>query len=206
MISQKKTKQFLLILSIIIIGAAAICCISLLKMEKSIQKQFMVKHKNFGTKNPALDFTFEYPETGWTPVESSGRTEKYDLVYLKGPVDEKTKFTTIIHITVRPLKAGKTASELLEAYLKMDSNLTQFKAFHKEAIKIDEEKAASALCEYKAIPSYSLRGPFAAFKKRMVFVVKNDRSYEFTLNTLASKFNTYAPILEHVLKTFRFKK
>jgi hypothetical protein len=178
----------------------------LIKLPLKNQGASMSNFKIFEAKNPAFNFTFEYPGTGWTPAESQGSVEKYDLVYLRGPTDEKTKFTTLIHITVRPLEAGKTASELLEAYLKMDSNLTQFEVSHKETIKIDGENAVSALCKYKAIPSYSLRVPFAAFKKQMIFLVKNDRSYEFTLNTLASKFNTYAPILERVLKTFRFKK
>jgi hypothetical protein len=199
-------KRFFFIFAVLILITAVAYSFRFIKLPPKNQEAGMSNFKIFETKNPVLNFTFEYPGTGWTPAESRGSVEKYDLVYLKGPTDEKTKFTALIHITVRPLEAGKTASELLEAYLKIDSNLTQFETSHREAVKIDEEKAASALCEYKAIPSYSLRVPFAAFKKRMVFVVKNDRSYEFTLNTLASKFNAYAPILEHVLKTFRFKK
>lgn len=165
----------------------------------------MSKHKSFETNNPALDFTFEYPETGWEPVESQGRVEKYDLVYLRGPVDEKTKFTAIIHITVRPLKTGEGAAELLGGYLEADSNLSKFKLSHKKTINIGNEKAFSALYEYEAIPSYDLRVPKTPFKKQMIFLVKNGRSYEFTLNGLAPQFDACASTLEHVLKTFKFK-
>lgn len=205
MTSRKKIGRFWGIFGVIIVSGVAIYGLGLLKMNGPIQNQLMMKCKNFETKNPALDFTFEYPETGWTPAETTGRFEKYDQVYLRGPVDKKTKFTTLIHITVRPLEAGKTASDLLEAYLKIDSDLSKFEASHRETMNVGGEEAFSALCKYEAIPSFDLSVPSASFKKRMVFVVKNGRSYEFTLNTFASQFDAYAPVLERILKTFRFK-
>ena len=206
MISSKKAKMFLLIFGIIIIGAVVIYGAGLLKTREPIQNQFMMQCKHFAAKNPTLDFTFEYPKTGWTPFESSGRSEKYDRVSLRGPMDKKTKFTTIIFTTVRPLKAGKTASDLLKDYLAVDSNLSKFEASHEQAMNVGGEKAFSAFSKYEAIPSYDLRVPRALFKKQMVFVVRNGHSYEFELNTFASKFDAYAQVLKHVLETFRFKK
>lgn len=203
---QKKGKYVFLILGFIMIGVVAIYSLNLLKVREPVQKQLMLKYKNFEAKDPVLDFTFEYPESGWAPVESQGRMEKYDLVYLRGPVDEKTKFTTLIHITVRPVEAGKTASDLLKDYLKIDSDLSHFKASRENTMTVGGENAISAFCEYEAIPSYDIRVPSVAFKKQMVFIVKKGRSYEFTLNTFTSQFNAYAPVLEHVLKTFKFKK
>jgi len=201
-----RAKRFFLIVGIIVLSLLGVYGFNELTQQKPVQGKIMLRYKAFETKNPALDFTFDYPEAGWDPVESQGSIEKYDLVYLRGPVDEKTKFTTLIHITARPLEAGKTASDLLKAYLKIDSNLTQFKTDRDEIINVGGEKAFSALCSYKAVPSYALEVPEAFFKKRMVFVVKNEHSYEFTLNTFASQYDIYAPILEHILKTFKFKE
>ena len=203
---QEKKKYIFLTLSFVMIGVVAIYGLNLLKVREPVQKQLMLKYKNFEAKDPVLDFTFEYPPSGWDPVESQGRIEKCDLVYLRGPVDEKTKFTTLIHITVRPAVAGKAASDLLRDYLKIDSDLSHFKASRENTLSVGGEGAKSAFCEYEAIPSYDVRVPAVAFKKQMVFIVKNGRSYEFTLNTFESQFNAYAPVLEHVLKTFKFKK
>ena len=194
------------ILGIIMFIGLGVYGVQRLKPQEPIQGKIMLKYTSFETKNPALDFTFEYPETGWKTGESQGGVEKYDLVYLRGPVDEKTRFTTLIHITVRPLEAGKTASDLLKAYLKIDSNLSKFEVSHEETFNVGGEKAFSALCGYEAIPSYDLSAPVISFKKQLVLIVRNGRSYEFTYNTFASQFDAYLPILKHLLKTFQFKK
>jgi hypothetical protein len=208
MTAQKNVRRFFLILGGIIIVCCLVvvaCNLAQFKSAKPVQSATMSNYKNFETKNPAFDFTFEYPKTGWKPAETAGRTEKYEQIYLRGPVDEKTKFTTILNITVRPLKDGGTVADLLETYLKMDSNLGKFKVLHKEIKGIGGEKAFFAVSTYEQVPLHRIDAAPVPFKKQMIFLVRNERSYEFTLVTIASQYNTYAPILEHVLKTFKFK-
>ena len=203
-----KGRFFRALSAIIVLGCIAGVVYSLgqLKPAKPIQGALVLKYKNFETKNPAIDFSFEYPEMGWTPVETAGRIEKYDQVYLRGPVDKKTKFTTVLNTTLRPLEAGKTAADLLETYLKTDSNLNKFKVLHKETREVGGEKAFLATCTYEQVPLHRIDVPPVPLKKQMVFLVKGERSYEFTLVTIASQNDAYALVLKHVLETFQFKK
>jgi len=164
----------------------------------------MPKYKNFETKNPALSFTFEYPETGWTPVETTGHREKYDQIYLRGPVDPKVKFTTIINITVKTTQADQGLTGLMENLLTVDSDLAKYKVIQKGAMEVAGEKALSALTVYEQTPLYRTDLKPVQLKKRLVLLIKGDRSYKFTITTLASQDDTYAPIFEHVLKTFKF--
>lgn len=199
---KQNAKQWVLVLiAIILIGLAIY---GSRHQFKPTQGKIMLKYKVFESKNPALNFTFEYPEVGWTPVESQGRTEKYDLVYLSGPIDKEHGFTTLIHITEKPLKPNETSATLLERYLKMDSNLDKFKTLRKENKMVAGEQAASALYEYEATPLYRIKASPVLVKGKKIYLTRNGRSYEFTLETIGSQYNIYAPILEHVLTTFKF--
>lgn len=208
MIMQKKNwgKPFLIFGVIIVTIIAGACTFYFLEAQKISQSQIMLKYVQFKAENLSLDFTFEYPETGWTPVEVSGGTEKYDLVYLRGPVHTENGFATLIHATVRPLESGKTAADLLEAYLKMDSNLPKFKVLHKGAREVGGEKAVSALYEYESFPLFSEKAPPVLLKGIRVYLTSKGRLYELMLETIGSQYDNYAPVFEHVLKTFQFKK
>jgi hypothetical protein len=207
MILQKNNrKKPFLIFGVIMISAVAVCFLVFLKPKGPIQAQNMLKYTNFKTGNPSLDFTFEYPETGWVPAETAGRSEKYDQVYLRGPVNKENGFTTLIHVTVRPLEAGRTAPDLLEAYLKTDSNLAKFKTLHKGTKKVGAKEAFFALYEYESVPLFKMKAPPVLLKGQMVCLTRNGRSYELALEAIASQYGTYAPVFEHILKTFKFKE
>ena len=206
MFLKKNVRRILLILGMITLVGVVFYSVGRLKFHKPIQGLGVMKYKTFKTQNPALDFTFEYPSRGWSFEESQGRMEKYDVVYLRGPVDKDKKSGTLIYVTVRPMGVDKSASALLESYLGIDSNLDEFKMLRKETVTVAREKASAALYQYKTIPSVRIEDPLVLFKKRMIFSIRNDRSYELTLITSAAQYDICAPVFEHVLKTFKFKE
>ena len=164
-----------------------------------------MKTKQFVAQNPALDFTFAYPENGWIPTEAQGSAGEYDLVYLRGPVNKEVKFSTLIHVTVKPLKQNDTAANLLEAYLRTDSNLSKFKVLHKGPRKIGGINAAEAFYEYESFPLYDMRAKPVFLRGTRVYLIRKDRSYEFEFEALASEYDAYVAVLEEVLKTVEFK-
>ena len=206
MFSKKDTQRILSIFGMIALIGILAYSVGLIKPSKPAQGSSMLKYKSFETQNPTFDFTFEYPATGWFPEESQGRVEKYDVVYLRGPVDKNKKSGTLICVTIRPIGVEKIAPVLLKAYLKIDSNLDEFKVLRKEILKIGAREASAALCKYKTIPSDRIKDPLVLFMKRMIFLVKDNRSYELTLITSAQQYDVCAPAFEHMLKTFKFKK
>jgi hypothetical protein len=195
-----------LILCIVTIGTIMVFTVlRWLPVSFGARGQQEMKYQNLETKNPVLNFSFEYPETGWFPVESTGRMEKYDMVYLRGPSNEKNGFTTIIDVTVRPLESGQTPRSLLGKYQKIDSNQNKFNILHEKNITVGGERAVFGFCEYETPPIYRAMEPAVLLKKRMVFLIRNDQSYGITMLTLASEDEKYTSTFERVLKTFQFK-
>ena len=68
------------------------------------------------------------------------------------------------------------------------------------------EKASFALSSFEQVPLPRIEMPPVPFKKQMIFLIKDGRSYEFTLITIAEQYDIYEPILERVLATFKFTK
>lgn len=167
----------------------------------------MGKNAVFVSKDPILNFTFEYSQKEWLPRESQGRKEKYSAVYLKGPFDPEKKFITLIEVVVKSLEPGKTASDLLDAFLKRVSDWPKFKVIHKKTMDIEGEKAFSVIFESKVLlPIESLDAKPMMVEEQVIFMVKNNRSYRFSFHTLADRWKDYLPAFERVLKTFKFKK
>ncbi len=202
----KEGAMVLGVLSVTMLVVTIIFGVHPLKPKAPIQSRAAMKNHNFQSKNPVLDFTFEYPEKGWQPVEAQGSIEKYDQVYLQGPVNKENGFTTLIHATVRPLEVGKTAPDLLEACLKTDSNLTKFRILHKDVKEVGREKAFSVVYEYESFPLFNMKAPPVLLRGQRVYLMRNGRSYELMIETVAAQYKDYAPIFENVLKTFKFKK
>ncbi|MBU9888715.1 MAG: hypothetical protein KTQ49_02460 [Candidatus Omnitrophica bacterium] len=190
----------------IMAAAAAIFWGSEARFHKRTEGQATMNYVTFQTDNPALDFTFEYPGTGWNPVESRGRRETYDVVFLGGEVDERTRFRTIIHITVKPLPEGKTAAALLKAYLERASVFRKFKASSQTGLDVGGVKAQGALFEYEDYPLHQINPQAIPLKGRRIFFMRGGRSYEISFVTLVSRYEKYASVLDHLIKTFQFKK
>jgi hypothetical protein len=167
----------------------------------------MPKSVVFISKNPTLDFIFEYPATGWSSDESQGRTEKYDAVRLKGPVDEERRFGTLIEIVVKPLAATGTYLESLEALLKRVSAWPKFKMVSKTEMKIGGEKAFSAIYESEErLPMEDLNAKPVTIKRWTLFLAKDDKIYRFSFHVLAEQWKDYAAAFKQVLETFKFKE
>ena len=175
--------------------------------QRAQEETSMGKNAVFVSENPAFDFTFEYPSKEWSLQEEQGRRQKYNAVYLRGPIDSANDFATIIAITVKPLGEAKGASELLGAYLEMSSNLPKFKVLNKNDLSIGGEKAVSALYEQEMLlPRETLNAKPVAVNGHTVFLVKNEKAYEFTFLVIADQDKDYLPIFAHILKTFKFQK
>ncbi len=167
----------------------------------------MAKQTVFLSKNPAFDFSFEYPEGEWRPRESQGRKQKYDSLYLQGPIDKLNEFAGLIVLTVKPLEAGMSASDLLEAYLTTASNLKKFKILSRKSMSVGGEKAFAAICEQEMLlPREKLDAKPVQVRQSTIFLVRGDKSFEFSFIFTAAQYSIYKPVFEHILKTFKFKE
>jgi hypothetical protein len=166
----------------------------------------MEKQNIFLSTNPAIDFTFEYPKEGWTLTEAQGRKEKYDAVYLRGPLNNEKRFVTLIELVVKPLETGQTVSELLDSFLARVNRLPKFKLIYKKNINVGGSQAASAAYETEArLPMYTLHSQPTRIEERTVFLTKGQKAYRISFHVLAVQARVYQPAFERVLKTFRFK-
>lgn len=171
------------------------------------ESEKMQKNNIFQSENPAFDFSFEYPATGWSLDESQGRTEKYDAVYLKGPVDEEKQFRFLIEVVVKPLQKGGAPADLLQAFLGRVSPWPKFKLVSKKEATIGGEKAFSAIYESEErLPIESLNGKPTMIKEQTIFLTRKDRSYRFSFHALADQWDASSPAFKQVLKTFKFKE
>ncbi|MFH0984762.1 MAG: hypothetical protein V1882_04430 [Candidatus Omnitrophota bacterium] len=166
----------------------------------------MRKSTVFSGGNPAFNFTFEYPIAGWSLDESQGRTEKYDALYLRGSVDESTRFRTLIEIVVKPLPATGGPAELLGAFLKRAGNRPKFKVLNQREVDLGGEKAFSAIHESEArLPMEDLKAKPVMIKQQTLFLARKDKLYRFSLHSLAEPWKDHAAAFEMVLRTFKFK-
>lgn len=166
----------------------------------------MRKSTVFSGGNPAFDFTFEYPIAGWSFNESQGRTEKYDALYLKGSVDEPTRFRTLIEIVVKPLPTTGGPAELLGAFLKRAGSWPKFKVLDQREVELGGGKAFSAVYESEArLPMEDLNAKPVMIKEQSLFLVRKDKLYRFSLHSLAEQWEDPAAAFEQVLGTFKFK-
>ena len=171
-------------------------------------KQLAMKQKYiaFETKNPALDFTFEYPED-WKPHEFQGQSEKYDSVQVMGPRDEKNELTLSFSITVKPFDKdhADSSEELLSEYLERSNNLAQIKVLDTKKIQMGGQKTSLAIFQYvDRLPAWKTNARDVLMKKATGFVNKADKFYRFTFSGTAEQFRQNEDVLKQIIKTFQF--
>lgn len=185
-----------------------VCVVSCFFYGQPIPKPGDLKMGNrvfFVGKDPALNFTFEYSSREWSPRESQGRTEKYSVVYLRGPVDVEKRFATLMEVVVKPLGKEGTASELRDVFLKRITAWPKFKLIRKETMDVGGKKAFSATYESEVrLPIESLDAKPAMVREQAVFIISKDKSYRLSFHALADQWDNTFPAFERLLRTFQF--
>lgn len=208
MMDRQKSRFKILQSTVLIISLAGIAYLaySVATGKIILVKQLAMKQQyiSFETKNPALDFTFEYPED-WKPYETQGQSEKYDSVQVMGPKDEKNEFNISMSITVKPLGNDRSnPSELLSGYLKRSNNLSNFKVLETKKVQLGGQETSFAIYQYTdRLPIWKKNTREVLMKKGTGFIRKDDKFYRFTFSGTAEQFRQYEPVLERMIKTFR---
>lgn len=167
----------------------------------------MDENKALSMQDPAFDFTFQYPSQGWGFSASQGRSEAYQAVYLRGPVDARTNFATLAEIAVKTAGAEETAKGLRENFLKRVEAWPEFQVIGKKELKVDGETGASVIWEHEAfLPMESLSAKPVMVSEETVFLVRGGKTYRIAFHALSAQRKEYSPVFEKVLKTFRFKE
>ncbi|HOG23514.1 MAG TPA: hypothetical protein PK590_02570 [Candidatus Omnitrophota bacterium] len=159
----------------------------------------------FKSDNPAFPFTFEYPQDEWVLLETSGRREIYDEVYLRGKPDSGGEFAPSISIFVRPNEMRKPAEELLSNQLRMEEGLPEFEILKREKVSIDKQKVSLVTFRHKAwVPLGATDGRMVEIKVRMLFFINGEKSYQIVTRTAAEQAVQIFEVFNHILKTFKF--
>lgn len=205
---KSRKKRWLFLAGIIFFTAMGYVIYSSGELDRKLETEIaMEKQTVFLSKNPAFNFSFDYPEGEWKPSETQGRRQKYDSLYLQGPVDKINEFAILIAITVKPLQEGETASGLLESHLNMSSNLKKFKIVNKSTLDLGGEKAFSAMFEEEMLlPREKVDAKPVQVLHQTLFLANSGRSYELTFMSTVNQWKEHLPVFEQVLKTFKFKK
>ena len=156
--------------------------------ENQREGKIMESYLTYTGSNPALDITFQYPPH-WKPVESQGRTERYDDVQVMGPRNDEADFGTSVSVTVRPM-GEEDASRLLSEYLKMIGKFSGFKVVKIEDSTIARKSAARGRYEYVLrLPYRHINARDVLMREETVFVTKPGKSYRLTFTSTADQFD-----------------
>lgn len=159
----------------------------------------------YKSKNPALDFTFEYPALGWTPKESQGTTQKYDAVQVLGPANAKQEYSVYISVGVRLLKPEQLSADLPGLFLEEKKRFKGFKVLEEKNIKIQNYDCPSATYEYfLRLPFWKKNAKDVLIKETTVFLTKDNRSYRISCAGTAEQFKQFSYAFEKAFKTFQF--
>lgn len=209
MMDRQKSRFKILQSTVLIISLAGIAYLaySVATGKIDLIKKLIMKQQyiSFETKNPALDFTFDYPEN-WKPYETQGQSEKYDSVQVMGPKDEKNEFNVSMSITVKPLGNNHpNPSQLLSEYLKRSNNLSNFKVLETKKIQMGGRETSLAVFQYiDRLPTWKTNARDVLMKKATGFISKADKFYRFTFSGTAEQFRQNEDVLKQIFKTFQF--
>jgi hypothetical protein len=163
-----------------------------------------IKTKLFQMKNPPFDFTFEYLEA-WR-VSERGYKGDYDMVEIMATGDKDRLVVPGMFITKKALQAGETVATLMASWLKKEGRYEDFTASSPKNFEIGGRKGLRAGYGYKmALPLGVVGAEKVSFKKGQVVVIKGGFSYQITFMGTDEQYNTYKPVFEHLLRTFKFK-
>lgn len=166
------------------------------------KKEVFILYKS---KNPSLNFTFEYPALGWTPKESQGTTQKYDVVQILGPSDAREEYSAYISVGVSALTPERSNADLLGLFLEKTKRFKGFKILEKKQIEIQKNDYPRATFEhFLRLPLWKKNAKDVLIKKTVVFLIKDDRSYRISCAGTAEQFKQFSYAFERALKTFQF--
>ena len=160
--------------------------------------------KIYQSKNPALNFNFEYPAIGWTPKESQGTSQAYDAVQLLGPADAEKEYSAYFSVGVRTLKPEQLNEDFLSALVKESERFKGFRVLEEKKIRIEGRDHPSVTFEYMLrLPLWKKSAKDVLVKKTVVFITRGNRSYRISCGGTADQFKRYSPVFEKARETFR---
>lgn len=163
--------------------------------------------KKYTSENPALNFTFEYPEKNWLPKEGHGSGQVFDSVQLLGPRDAQNQYSVNISVVVKPLNPKQSLADSAASFLESMKRFTGFKIAKNEKIKIQESIGQGASYEYfLRLPFWKKNAKNVLIKETVFFLMTAEKSYRITYSGTSEQYKNSRQVFEHFLKTFRFKK
>lgn len=168
---------------------------------EKLKKDYLI----YQSKNPSLDFTFQYPSVGWTVDESEGVGQSYDAVQLLGPRDHQNQYSTSFAVTVKTNDSGVKAEDQLDAFLKTMERFRDFKILEKGKVGIQNNNYPIATYGYVArLPLWKKNAKDVLMREEVVFLSHQKKSYRITYLGTAEQNRASKSVFEHLLKTFKF--
>jgi len=161
----------------------------------------------FNSKEPQLDFTFEYPKK-WMLFEEANQGGFYSQVRLLGPKKLDTTYMCTVIIRKISKKSQGGAYEGLEDLIEDYKNHLFDDDFMNQTDKnIYGKPAKEIVATYvKPISEINRRQQIKKIiiKVRTIFMDNNDYLYEFTYSSDEKDYERQLQNFEHLLKTFEF--
>ncbi len=163
---------------------------------------------SFGSKNPALNFTFLFPDD-WPIMESRGKEEQYDEVFVFGPRNQEDTYSLSIsvRVTLSRNQSGRHGDigTPIASFLVKHRGLAEFRKLSRASGTLAGVNATEIEIGYTLpLPLNSVKPRATRIIERQIFLEKDGRFYELIYNAVAEDYHEYLPIFRNAARTFEF--